>query len=175
MKNIKYLVPFVAGLLLMGISDCDRKEPQPKTELEKLPPPTQEGKYTFGCLVNGKAWVTENSLDVSATYQFDFLNIGASVNNDFFIQTILFHIVSSNLTEGKYYLNNNTTSLVEVLDGRTNCEYITDGIENIGELNVTKFDRNKLIISGTFKFMLEASGCTRLEVTEGRFDLKFTP
>ena len=47
-------------LLLCGLlyTACRKPNPDPPiTEEEKLPPATQEGKNTFGCLVDGKAWV----------------------------------------------------------------------------------------------------------------------
>src|ERR1035437_7369996 len=34
-----------------------KKQPIAKTELEKLPPITQTGAYTFGCLINGVAYI----------------------------------------------------------------------------------------------------------------------
>ena len=40
--------------MFMGAS-CKKNKPQ-KTELEKLPPVTQTGANTFGCLINGKAF-----------------------------------------------------------------------------------------------------------------------
>lgn len=57
---------FLCTVALTSLSDCDRDEP--KTELEKLPPITQEGKNTFGCLVNDIAWVTKTSIDAYAVY-----------------------------------------------------------------------------------------------------------
>lgn len=32
---------FAVVVALTALSDCDRKDPQPKTELEKLPPATK--------------------------------------------------------------------------------------------------------------------------------------
>ncbi|HYG02765.1 MAG TPA: hypothetical protein VD927_09980 [Chryseosolibacter sp.] len=66
---------------LTGCNGCklDDPQPAPKTELEKLPPATQEGKNTFGCLVNGMAWYTVSSTRASASYQQGILDLSASI------------------------------------------------------------------------------------------------
>ena len=42
---------FISLVLLLLSSSCK------KDNISKLPPPTQTGENTFGCLVNGKAFV----------------------------------------------------------------------------------------------------------------------
>src|SRR5690606_10158538 len=84
---MKIMIP-ISALLLIGsivsLESCDlfEKVSKPKTELEKLPPATQEGKNTFGCLVDGKAWVTRSSIDASAFYQEGVLSIGAFIDRN---------------------------------------------------------------------------------------------
>ena len=52
MKNLLLLL-----LVTFAISCCNKgDDDQPKTELEKLPPATQTGANTAGCLVNGVAF-----------------------------------------------------------------------------------------------------------------------
>lgn len=47
--------------MLSHVYWCKLQKNKPtKTELEKLPPITQIGANTFGCLINGKAWIPEN-------------------------------------------------------------------------------------------------------------------
>ena len=57
MKNKTFILMFGCILTLALLQSCDDSV----TELEKLPPATQTGKNTFGCLVEGKAWVTKTS------------------------------------------------------------------------------------------------------------------
>ena len=52
--------------------------PKPKTELEKLPPATQEGKETWGCLINSKAW---NETIAAGHYQNGSLAVYANSKN----------------------------------------------------------------------------------------------
>lgn len=178
MRLLKYVINTAAILLIMGISDCHEKEPQPKTELEKLPPITQEGKYTFGCLVNGKAMVPDNTLDVSATHQLGSLVVLGRVQNDGISQALVFYIESSNISEKSYSLDDKLRSTVRYVysDKNIKCDHNTDGaFENTGVLIITKLDPIKLIISGTFSLVITPPGCQKFTITDGRFDLKFIP
>ena len=51
------LLIIIATFLLLG-SSC--KKDKLVNEIDKLPPATQTGANTFGCLVNGKAWIAQN-------------------------------------------------------------------------------------------------------------------
>ena len=58
MKNLLLLL-----LVTFAISCCNKgDDDQPKTELEKLPPATQTGANTAGCLVNGVAFLPKGYL-----------------------------------------------------------------------------------------------------------------
>lgn len=51
---MKYIILTACLTMFIG-AGC--KKNKPKTELEKLPPITQTGANTFGCLVNGRTWI----------------------------------------------------------------------------------------------------------------------
>ena len=58
------LVPLLALALLTQCAGCKTNDPAPKlppTQLDLLPPETQTGQRTFGCLVNGQAWTPAGS------------------------------------------------------------------------------------------------------------------
>jgi hypothetical protein len=48
--------------------------------LEKLPPDTNSGKQKFGCLINGKAFVPNSTVDVSAVFQQGILQISGKID-----------------------------------------------------------------------------------------------
>ena len=152
---------------LTSLSDCERDEP--KTELEKLPPITQEGKNTFGCLVNGKAWVTKTSIDAAAVYQQGILQVDAMVQSKSFFQSQFFLIRYPK--EGSFMLNDTVNSRIFMIDSNTRCEYITDDLNGSGTLSISKFDLQKKVVSGVFEFSVRQSTCEELIVTNGRFDL----
>lgn len=68
---MKTLLNFLLLAILAGFSSCGlfSDNDEPKTELEKLPPITQTGENTFGCLVNGEALVAPNTTQITAIYQ----------------------------------------------------------------------------------------------------------
>lgn len=62
-----YLIPFVMknSLLLLAFmlifSSCIKeKDPDDPTQQDQLPPITQTGAYTFGCLLDGEVWVPKH-------------------------------------------------------------------------------------------------------------------
>src|SRR6187549_3627890 len=98
MKRFFYMVIFI---LLTGCESCDDII-NPKTELEKLPAATQTGKSTFGCLVNGKAWVTRTTTDALADYQSGVLQISAGIDETNRDQGITL-VILSGLAQGLSY------------------------------------------------------------------------
>ncbi len=56
--------PILLLAALLGLSQCKKKDPDP---VDQLPPATQTGANTFGCLVNGQAW-TPNGNDSTSNY-----------------------------------------------------------------------------------------------------------
>ncbi|WP_210514209.1 hypothetical protein [Hymenobacter terricola] len=58
------LLFFLALLALLTQGGCNKKDPAPDppaSPLDQLPPETQTGQHTFGCLVNGQAWTPAGS------------------------------------------------------------------------------------------------------------------
>ena len=51
----------LAALVLLCTQCKKTNSSTPQTELEKLPPITKTGANTFGCLVNGVAWLPNGS------------------------------------------------------------------------------------------------------------------
>jgi hypothetical protein len=163
---------WIAIVLLSACEGCE--EPQPKTELEKLPPATQEGKNTFGCLVNGKAWVTKTSIDARAFYQQGTLSISAGINENDREQGIGFIIQDIDLIVEKYPLNDTLLRFAELGDDITNCIFKIDSNASGGDLIISHFDKTNRIISGKFYFKAFSVDCNdSVTVNEGRFDLMY--
>ena len=109
----------------------------------------------FGCL-KGKFPYS----GLTATIQFDGLNLNASKNNEGI------HIGINNLlTEKDYDLSNQ------------NAEYsigsnFYKSVE--GKLSLKKYDKENQIISGTFSFSVKDDNDKIIKITDGRFDLRYT-
>jgi len=168
---LQKIIPLLFITSLTACEGC-KDDPSPKTELEKLPPATQEGKYTFGCLVNGKAWVTETSIDVVVSYQNTIFQMSAHLNNKEINQIIDIILIEADLLVGTYTLTDDQKKYVEVYDFETNCSYKTD-LQNIGILEITKIDAQNRIISGAFEFNVTQTTCPTLTATNGRFDVTY--
>lgn len=183
------------SLLLLAVtllSSC-HPEPLPQNppfvpiDYTVLPPATQEGKNTFGCLVNGEVWVPRVPLfaltyrDKEATvWEKDSSGTGLVVTNlvdiekgadDWFVfsfgktafkaKTLCGHEIFANFrTQGsKYYRS-------DLRETQTNC------------VIVSKIDSVRNIISGTFNLTLYHDSTNlndKIEITEGRFDLLYIP
>ena len=151
---------------------------------EELPPITQEGKNTFGCLVNGEVWLPKGKprdfkLDLSydPTYKNGSFSLAANQYNDSGLsQSIV--IGGSNLsTNGSYSLDfvpksNYAGYFTDYLKG---CDYFdkSQDFYRTGMLTISQLDLVKHIISGTFEFTVYQSNCDTLKVSQGRFDMKF--
>ena len=55
------------------------------------------------------------------------------------------------------------------------CYYFSsqEDVESSGSLIITKLDRTNRIVAGTFTAKLYKAGCDTINITEGRFDMKF--
>jgi hypothetical protein len=176
------LLLFIA--IVFSCTSCQLfyNEDEPKTELEKLPPITQSGKNTFGCLVNGKAYVVPNTMTVVAIYQGDMVQIHGSVDDfvskDQNITIILFDPINVNEEYNLTNLPNHramfrNTKIIGAKNYLT-CWYEYENTYK-GKLILSKIDRINFIISGTFEFSTVNQECDTIRITDGRFDIQYIP
>lgn len=161
-------------LFLSAFGSCNLFNPEPKSELEKLPPATMEGKNTFGCLVNGKAWVTKTSTDVTSFYQSGALQVSAGIDESGRDQGISLILLNSVVQGASYDLTNDPQyqSSFSWIKSPMICFYEAENTL-IGNLTITKLDQTNLIIAGRFEFTTVVANCDTIRVTDGRFDLLY--
>lgn len=171
-------------LIVLSSSQCKKTV----DELSKLPAVTQEGKGTFGCLVNGKAWIPETGDIIIADPAMKF--VYENTNGGLFYMTAKKSIVSRNIdeeiniaidsctSEKKYIFDNSPAHTLRFAftnykqdQCRTLFSKESDVI-TLGFVSITRFDLNEGVISGTFEFTLSKSGCKTIQITNGRFDAK---
>lgn len=168
--NIFKLLSITA--LILGVQSCElfkNNDPKPKTELEKLPTITQEGKNTFGCLVNGKALTITNSTKMTAIYQGGFVQFGSAG-----IYFIILDPIEVNQTYDLTKVLSSKAKYTVQKDDGTFCFYEFENTIN-GSIVFSKIDRTNYIISGTFEFSTVTPSCVKIELTNGRFDMQYTP
>ena len=181
MKNILLLTLF--ALLL---SNCDKDNTAPKTEEEKLPAATQEGKRTFGCLIDGKAWTPKAGVlppPISVTYNeiTGDLRITARKNLDNTLsQLVSFYAPSISLDtfnlplDKSIWFDTSTVcpalSSINPLTGIGSKEYWNTN----GTLIISKVDWSTGIIAGTFEYDAYSPECAdTIRITQGRFDVRY--
>ena len=182
MKNFKLLLIIIACANIFAACKKEKTDP---TELSKLPAATQTGAKTFGCLVNGVAFVPQSNCTFlcSPPLQFGYDNSNGGqffveVSNDNLKQKIIWGIDSCNIVKKYNYYpspnhpvrlsfrpNDNVCVLSTVIDPEV-------ATSTNGYINIEKFDISNGIISGTFEFTLSKNGCETKKITNGRFDAK---
>ncbi len=177
MKRTLFMM--LIGLLSM-LTACQSCKKQVEPD---LPPETQNGANTFSCKVNGNVWLPNGRANqfsgnlraiYDETFQGGNLSISAYSEKD---KTKVLIQVSSNMNsvgEYEYSIPNGTVAFLHS-SLNLNCVWETDDKNNLlsqGKVIITKLDKFRRIISGTFYFTIENS-CGKVEVTDGRFDLKY--
>ena len=170
MKHIKLLL-LLASLSCLSLH-CKKEE---KDYFSILPPATQSGKETAGCIVNGQVWVgSMNWLDWLPNGRFLLqLEKKVSFSPTTYVCVTLYDTVK---TTGVYEISGNTlyTSLAYFSwSGGGGVSYTTDK-QRKGALIVTRLDTQQRIISGLFYFdAIEPTTGDVVHVTDGRFDMHY--
>lgn len=169
MKTFLYiLLPFI---FLTASCDSDDNDCQ---GIDCLPAATQTGENTFGCLVNGEAFLDTGNFN--AFYQLVngefFFFLGAD-GNTMGISEIELFSDSIELSENINYplVSENEGSITGYVFFN-NSAFITTMDDVPGIINFTRFDLSQNIASGTFEFsVIDLRDNSIIEIREGRFDV----
>ena len=182
MKKYFNIALFVrTAILLLAITfliACDKDEPTCQG-IDCLPPATQTGAGTFGCLVNGVPYV-DNSGRFNCFYQFVngeyYFGIGSSKEQAGLTQIIIGSNKSPILVNNFIEFNENidTEFYAEINLKNISGDFVTTN-QTDGFITFTKFTTNPNIVSATFEFKIKnPSTGVVYEITKGRLDAKFT-
>ncbi len=156
-----------------------------------LPPATQTGENTFGCLINGNPWVAEIDPGVfdptlrPLDMVYDETDTGVFYNNSMTLRSKqvadsifdAFTLSASFITEESSLnvVNNNIRATYRSSYSQLFTNYEIDTLLPV-KLDITKLDTLRNICSGTFEFYALSNDKTdTLHITEGRFDKKYSP
>lgn len=153
-----------------------------KDETYKLPLPTSEGKNSFGCLMNGVAWMPQNNEKaVGENLQFFYdpaegLSIKA-IKIDQGVEEFIYITLKDCNRTGKYSMDGNNMS-VSYTNYKNENKCITlysrnPEVKATGSININRFDPYSGIISGSFDLNISRTGCSDIVLSNGRFDGKF--
>ncbi|MRX48488.1 DUF6252 family protein [Pedobacter puniceum] len=181
MKTLKYIIILISYLSLSA-SSCKKD----KTGIDALPAATQEGKNTFGCLVNGEVFIARSRTGFGPPYFACEYGFNSETNSFRFYLRGSDRIQSSNRNtiiisfNGISLISGTRLDIRELQDGYANAIYFKTSIDEFntnatskGEITITKLDESKRIISGTFWFDAVNETGEKVEVREGRFDMSY--
>lgn len=177
MKTILTILLFCLLLLPFSCSKQDECE----NPVDCLPPPTQTGANTAGCLVNGEVFLPGgrsigSGSVLKAQYVFDDGRyiFGVSINNlRDGNKMVMIESKNDELEEGETYIMNQYSDISTTgfyLNGSTGYS-TTD--EVTGEFTISKFDESRRILSGTFWFDAINNEGEIVQIREGRFDVRY--
>ena len=177
MKNIIIIVT----LMLLSAASCKKD----KASEDQLPPATQTGANTFGCLINGKVFVPKGydgsgRPNPHVQYDYDlngqpFLSIDAKRYDQNQVNGSVFILFNNLNNTGSYQIPTLFKYSVGWSDIIPGC-----GMGNLdatvsawGGGDISRLDIANRIISGTFNFKAIKPGCDTVRISDGRFDIKF--
>jgi hypothetical protein len=182
MKKSTYLLIL---FLLTGFS-CKKNKDSLQSELNKLPPITQSGANTFGCLINGKAWMP-SGFDRNPNFFIivdpSFAQGDISINTYRIGNGIKEYLTINSDTirsTGTFIINDTSHTRIVLLkrttDGNAICNVFYDGIyQRKGYLKITRYYLQSGIVSGEFEVSMVNKYCgygDTIKITNGRFDYK---
>jgi len=159
MKNLRICVLLLVIVAFTNMQ-CEKSNTEKKDE---LPAETQEGKNTFGCLVDGKVWLPKSGgtyppLSSTMSYSIDLLALGY----DSFIH---FRILETELFEGK---------TIPLLSNQAWMRMRSKEFKSAqGALKISKYDKAKQIMAGSFYFTAKSDEGDSVIIKDGRFDISY--
>jgi hypothetical protein len=176
---------YLALLMLTQCSKCKSDDPAP---LAQLPPATQEGKNTFGCLVNGQAFTPSGSVGLSSNFVVSY-EPSATLGGNLNIQAFRYRSDNANskqtiqLSAGPIFQARTYRLDLSSTEGLANyfdrskpspCDdyFYADMSYRRGSITLTRLDEQAGIIAGTFEVTMAKTGCDTIRITDGRFDYK---
>ena len=182
MKNL-ILILFITFSLIC----CNKDED--KTSIEQLPPATTIGANTVGCLVNGVALMPKGGNPfgppiltcyyqyLNGSYEFGLGYSNNQQNNQ--LRGVYLFTNKLQFVQGQTYtlsIEQQNNSAYAQYSQDTFLEGFTTNSQSVGQIKITKLDETNSIISGTFWFnAIKVSTGEIIHITEGRFDMHYTP
>ena len=174
MNNLITLLLFT----LIFIS-CDKEDnPQPTNPVDQLPPATQVGANKVGCLLDGVAFLPDNSQNSTNCF-YQFTNGGYYFALSLNKRDLNNNLIGINIgTNSKQIFEGEQYQLLEYIPNNASAAYIFNLNQNFttanytGVLTITKLTNQ--IVSGTFWFDVQDQNGVIHQIREGRFDMLYT-
>jgi hypothetical protein len=200
-KSTLFLFIITFPLWGLGSFSCSEDySPTQEDPLAKLPPETQTGANTFGCIINNQIFYPRDgtgSLYVPGTKGLIFSGDGPDYTwNEIEIKNaqdgkpcaiMIIHLQDLfQNQEGEYIwhpsnFQNSIDGLMQnyvyarIFDSASSTWKYYGSYENSGKVTITRFDLPNRIVSGNFSGKIRLyNGIEEIEVLNGRFDFKWS-
>ena len=182
-------------LTILSLVGCSKDDPKPPEPASLLPPETQTGANTFGCIINNQVFYPRDGTGTlfspggkgiiywgapGGTGLFDEIEI-RNLKDAKPANSMMIHLQSldqNGVGEYVWKVSNFQSSIdglmqnyvyAKIYDESVNGWRYYGSYENSGKLTITKYDN---IISGTFSGKLKLkNGTSEIEILNGRFDI----
>jgi hypothetical protein len=179
MKNVTTILSGFVIILLFSFSQCKKN----KNDEPQLPPETTTGAMTFGCKINGQVFVPRDGRGRPGLY-CQYVNLGTGPGGGWYLSipaidqvpenSIGITIVTDSLLvlEGMQYKFGTSKGFAKARYYIGLDNYPKD-VNDDGTLFIKKHDQLNRILSGTFSFIGTNVNGVKVNVTEGRFDIRY--
>ena len=185
-------------LLILLLIGCSKDNPAPEDPFAKLPPETQTGANTFGCIINNQVFYPRDGTSSlfnpgGKGLEFWVAPGGTKEYNEIEIRdlqdakpanSMIIHLQGlDQIGVGEYVWHpsnfyNSIDGLMQnyvyakIYDASVNGWRYYGSYENSGKVTITRYDTVNHIYSGTFNGNLRLmNGTQELEISNGRFDI----
>ena len=179
----------IVFLFLFTITSCSESDaPQ-----DQLPPITQTGANTFGCVINGEVLIPKDGIGVpqpkgitvkyrnNKNFIIDAGNLKDNGGGDIYIY--IYNLTSTGVYNLGVSDNQSDLSFApsyphifcRTYDGANQGKVYLSNV-NSGTITITRFDSDNHIVSGTFELTVfnKDNPSETIEITEGRFDVNWS-
>jgi hypothetical protein len=177
MKLTKLLCSALLLVTFFTFSHCKKKD------VPQLPPETETGAMTFGCKINGEIFVPQDGRGRSGL-RVEYVNLGIGPEGGWYLSIPAVNQVPANsigisiVTDSLLVLEGMNYQF-GVTKGSAKARYYVGldnypiGFNDKGSLFVKKHDLSQRILSCTFSFTATNSTGIKVNITEGRFDIRY--
>jgi hypothetical protein len=168
-------------MTIFTFSQCKKN----KAEEPQLPPETQTGAMTFGCKVNGQIFLPKDGNGRPGLY-VQYVNLGNVPDGGWHLNIPAYNYSSNKgvsietdsllLVEGMTYQFKTTigTANAFYLENIPNGVNVYPKLDNdAGSLIIKRHDPIQRILSGSFSFIGTDGNGVKINITEGRFDIRY--
>jgi len=184
----KALIPILFAFLPF-LTGCPGKVSTPQPKPDTLPPITQTGANTLGCLINGKAWLPTygSSYPVTMEHNMGLFSLGThrqiyNVANQLIVNNGFGWSIYPVRDTGLYFVKNGYSAIgagtileAGFIDDLQKKSYVSNDADSLKNwIHVTRWDTVKFVASGNFNFFFTSPDHSdTIKITNGRFDYKF--